>query len=138
MEMKEGEDFYFNESGLMVFTEKYHLKRGYCCTSGCKHCPYGFGINISLENKTDDSINTQPSIMKRAIVVGATSGIGKGLSKLLALNNYKVGIAGRRTELLLEMKKEYPKNFFLKTIDITDTIKVGEQLEELVLSLIHI
>jgi hypothetical protein len=23
-----------------VFTEKYHLLRGYCCNSGCKHCPY--------------------------------------------------------------------------------------------------
>jgi hypothetical protein len=34
------EDYYFNKQGLMVFTEKYHLKRGYCCGSGCKHCPY--------------------------------------------------------------------------------------------------
>ncbi|MCO5251589.1 MAG: DUF5522 domain-containing protein [Candidatus Kapabacteria bacterium] len=24
----------------MVFTEKYHLERGYCCKSGCRHCPY--------------------------------------------------------------------------------------------------
>ncbi|WP_436518056.1 DUF5522 domain-containing protein [Ekhidna sp. To15] len=24
----------------MVFTEKFHLKRGYCCGSGCLHCPY--------------------------------------------------------------------------------------------------
>jgi hypothetical protein len=34
-------DFYM-ENGLVVFTEKYHLKRGYCCKSGCRHCPYGF------------------------------------------------------------------------------------------------
>ncbi|EMS34851.1 hypothetical protein C943_03173 [Mariniradius saccharolyticus AK6] len=33
-------DYYFNEKGLMVFTEKYHLRRGYCCGSGCRHCPY--------------------------------------------------------------------------------------------------
>ncbi|MBC6399971.1 MAG: hypothetical protein GDA51_11970 [Ekhidna sp.] len=39
-ELKEG-DFYFNESGLMVFTEQYHLKRGFCCGNACKHCPYG-------------------------------------------------------------------------------------------------
>ncbi|WP_323756859.1 DUF5522 domain-containing protein [Roseivirga sp.] len=26
----------------MVFTEKYHLKRGYCCKNGCRHCPYGY------------------------------------------------------------------------------------------------
>jgi len=38
--LKEGEDYYFDESGLMVFTEKYHLKRGYCCNSGCRHCPF--------------------------------------------------------------------------------------------------
>ncbi|WP_191906967.1 DUF5522 domain-containing protein [Adhaeribacter soli] len=38
----EPDDYYFNEQGLMVFTAKYHLKRGYCCKSGCKHCPYGF------------------------------------------------------------------------------------------------
>ncbi|MBC7407431.1 MAG: hypothetical protein H7339_03500 [Arcicella sp.] len=36
------EDFYINENGFMVFTEAYHLKRGYCCKNGCLHCPYGF------------------------------------------------------------------------------------------------
>ena len=34
------EDYYF-EGQLMVFTAAYHLKRGYCCGSGCRHCPYG-------------------------------------------------------------------------------------------------
>jgi hypothetical protein len=37
--LKEGEDFYF-ENGLMVFTEAYHRKRGYCCQNNCRHCPY--------------------------------------------------------------------------------------------------
>lgn len=37
----EGEDYY-EERGLLVFTEKYLLKRGFCCESGCRHCPYGF------------------------------------------------------------------------------------------------
>lgn len=37
--LKEGKDFYI-ENGLYVFTEDYHLKRGYCCDSGCRHCPY--------------------------------------------------------------------------------------------------
>jgi len=32
-------DFYY-EGPYMVFTESYHLKRGYCCNSGCRHCPY--------------------------------------------------------------------------------------------------
>lgn len=33
------EDFYY-ENGLIVFTAAYHLKRGYCCNSGCRHCPF--------------------------------------------------------------------------------------------------
>jgi hypothetical protein len=36
----EGEDYYV-ENGRWVFTAAYHLKRGYCCSSGCRHCPYG-------------------------------------------------------------------------------------------------
>ena len=34
--------YYYLENGLIVFTEAYHLKRGYCCKHGCRHCPYGF------------------------------------------------------------------------------------------------
>lgn len=37
----EGEDFYI-ENGNWVFTAKFLLRRGYCCRSGCRHCPYGF------------------------------------------------------------------------------------------------
>jgi len=33
------EEFYF-EGPYMVFTAAYHLKRGYCCNSDCRHCPY--------------------------------------------------------------------------------------------------
>lgn len=36
---KQSEDFYF-ENGLLVMTEHFHLKRGYCCGNKCKHCPY--------------------------------------------------------------------------------------------------
>ncbi len=40
MQLQEGIDYYI-EKGLYVFTEHYLLKRGYCCGSGCRHCPYG-------------------------------------------------------------------------------------------------
>lgn len=37
----EGEDYYLDPvTGLIVFTAKYLTERGYCCGSGCKHCPY--------------------------------------------------------------------------------------------------
>ncbi len=35
-------DYYYSEEGYIVFTEQYHIKRGYCCQSGCSHCPFGF------------------------------------------------------------------------------------------------
>lgn len=68
--------------------------------------------------------------MQKAIIVGATSGIGKGLAKLLADNNYKIGLTGRRVELLNELKNENP-NFYIKSFDINDTNVVGQQLDEL-------
>jgi Family of unknown function (DUF5522) len=40
-ELIEGIDYYI-EDGLMVLTAQYLRDRGYCCTSGCRHCPYGF------------------------------------------------------------------------------------------------
>jgi hypothetical protein len=38
-EFREGVDYYF-ENGLMVLTAEFLRKRGYCCGSGCRHCPY--------------------------------------------------------------------------------------------------
>lgn len=36
----QGVDYYL-ENGKFVFTAEYHLKRGHCCNSKCRHCPYG-------------------------------------------------------------------------------------------------
>ncbi len=49
-ELKEGIDYYV-ENGLFVFTAAFLLKRGYCCESGCRHCPYGY----SASNRSSDS-----------------------------------------------------------------------------------
>lgn len=38
----EGEDYYVDPKGLLVFTEKYLLQRGTCCGNGCRHCPYRY------------------------------------------------------------------------------------------------
>ncbi len=40
VEGQEEQPDYYMEDGLMVMTESYHLKRGYCCGSTCRHCPY--------------------------------------------------------------------------------------------------
>ena len=49
----EGRDYYF-ENGLMVLTAEYLLRRGRCCDSGCRHCPY--------DKKGDQSKNSSNSL----------------------------------------------------------------------------
>ena len=69
--------------------------------------------------------------MNRAIIVGATSGLGMGLAKVLAANNYKIGITGRRDQLLNDLKNKNPESYIVKPFDIADTKIVAQHLEEL-------
>jgi hypothetical protein len=39
IDKKAAQDYYL-EGDRVVFTREYHLRRGYCCGSGCRHCPY--------------------------------------------------------------------------------------------------
>lgn len=57
-ELIEGIDYYF-ENGLMVFTEYYLRERGYCCTNGCRHCPYGFERGDSTQTSGDGTPRAQ-------------------------------------------------------------------------------
>ncbi len=43
-------EYYHSSEGYVIFTEKYHLKRGYCCNNNCKHCPY----KKETKNKKND------------------------------------------------------------------------------------
>jgi len=43
------------EKGYRCFTEQYHLKRGYCCKSGCRHCPYGYDKATDTFKKKKDN-----------------------------------------------------------------------------------
>jgi short-subunit dehydrogenase len=70
--------------------------------------------------------------MKKAIVIGAGSGIGKEISIILVNNGYRVGICGRRMHLLSELKSQNPDNYFIRQLDVTDVQNVASRLEELV------
>jgi len=69
--------------------------------------------------------------MKRAIVLGATSGIGRELAKILTHQQYLVGITGRRTGLLETLKAEQPERYITHTFDLTETDTVAQHLEAL-------
>jgi hypothetical protein len=65
MHPTENEYYYTDKSGLLVFTEKYLLERGYCCKNGCRHCPYGFAKEKQdLASKNSDPASTEESISK--------------------------------------------------------------------------
>ena len=63
--------------------------------------------------------------MKRVIIIGATSGIGRELAKLYAQNNWLVGITGRRKPLLDSLQEAFPNNIVRECFDVTkdDNIK---------------
>jgi len=73
--------------------------------------------------------------MKKAIVVGASSGIGRELARLLAEEGYTVGITGRRKDLLEELKKDSSENIIVKAFDINDHPLALKMLNELVIEL---
>ena len=41
-QLVEGVDYYLDENGFVVLTERHHLNRGYCCGLSCKHCPFDY------------------------------------------------------------------------------------------------
>jgi short-subunit dehydrogenase len=68
--------------------------------------------------------------MKKAIIIGASSGIGNELSKILVQNGYKVGITARRKNELEKLKKSNPNNYVISSFDCT-TANNSEKLSEL-------
>ena len=68
--------------------------------------------------------------MKKAIIIGATSGIGNELAKILVQNEYKVGITGRRKSELKELHKSSPENYLISSFDCT-TENNSQKLSEL-------
>ena len=69
--------------------------------------------------------------MKTALIIGATSGIGKELAKLLVADNYKVIITGRREKLLKEIQETAPEKYIIKVQDVTDLISCDKLFENL-------
>lgn len=69
--------------------------------------------------------------MKKVIVMGATSGIGREIAMIFLRNGYDVGVAGRRQNLLDELKLMSPSHVFTKTIDVSSS-DAQDRLHELI------
>ncbi len=70
--------------------------------------------------------------MRKIIVLGATSGIGREVSRIYAGKGCLVGITGRRQELLQELEQEAPDRYVAASFDISDIASVASNLDALV------
>jgi short-subunit dehydrogenase len=70
--------------------------------------------------------------MKSAIVLGASSGIGRELAKLLSQKGYKVGLTARRHDLLASLQQELPHPSVIKKMDVSRASDAMYQLNELI------
>jgi len=69
---------------------------------------------------------------KKAIIIGASSGIGREVARLLLADGWTLGVAARREELLQELKASAPECVEVMALDVT-TADAGERL----LTLVH-
>lgn len=77
-------------------------------------------------------INESGLNLKKAIIIGASSGIGKELARVLSKEGYIVGLVARRTGNLLELQEQLPNKSFIKTVDISCPKKANDLLAELI------
>jgi short-subunit dehydrogenase len=68
----------------------------------------------------------------KAIVVGASTGIGREVAKVLANHGYELGLCSRKVELLNTLKAELPTKSWVKYLDLMDTNNIQVVLQELV------
>jgi short-subunit dehydrogenase len=70
--------------------------------------------------------------IQKAIIIGASSGIGRELAKILSRNGYELGLAARRLPELASLQKELETKAVVKSIDVTQTDEAIRRLEELI------
>ena len=64
--------------------------------------------------------------MRKAVIIGATSGIGRELAKILSVDGYIVGITGRRLHLLEKLKDELSNQTFIKQMDVSNERAISD------------
>lgn len=72
--------------------------------------------------------------MKKAIVIGASSGIGQEVARLLLHDGWQIGVAARREERLLALREEAPEQIEVATLDVNEgdaTVKLRELIQRL-------
>jgi short-subunit dehydrogenase len=85
-----------------------------------------------LKHSTLVQIKSYFYLMKKAIVIGATSGIGRSLSEILIHNGYAVGVTGRRLEMLTSLKEKNPDKISYCQMDVQELSSIESISNKLV------
>lgn len=72
-----------------------------------------------MANITMTTLKTHQNNMNSIVIIGASSGIGKEVAKILILKGWRVGLGCRRTKLLEDLKQINPLNVFCQYVDVT-------------------
>ena len=70
--------------------------------------------------------------MRKIVIIGATSGIGKKLAELYINNDAKIVIIGRREDKLREIAATNPGKYIYRVCDISDTDVITNRLDDIV------
>lgn len=87
-----------------------------------------FALSISIKDTICLTLQTKT---KKAIVIGASSGMGRQIAKLLSKEGYLVGLCARRLPLLESLQEEMPGPSKIKAIDVSSP-NAREKLQELI------
>jgi len=87
---------------------------------------------ISIPTRPFQHIQNESNQQKRAIIIGASVGMGKELAKLLAADGYIVGITARRIELLEEIQQTIPTKTYIASMDVSQPQYSTEVLDKLI------
>ncbi|MEN6437235.1 MAG: SDR family NAD(P)-dependent oxidoreductase [Syntrophobacter sp.] len=73
--------------------------------------------------------------VKRAVIIGASSGIGRELARVLAEEGYTLGLVARRVHLLEDLAQSLPTQCFIHAIDVSALPEAMRLMEELLLEM---
>ena len=77
-------------------------------------------LTVFLRTQSRKPKITGSACQKKAVVIGASSGIGRALACTLAREGYELGLVARRVELLEQLQKELPTKSYIQSIDVSD------------------
>lgn len=114
-------DHFYYEGPYLVFTEKHHLERGFCCNNNCRHCPYkSNGMYNSIFNWSGGK---DSSLALYHILKDKTHTIKKIITTINTTYD-RVSMHGVRTTLLEAQAREL--QLPLHKIELTDQPTMSE------------